>query len=82
MRGFLGLTSTNHDDFEEHLNQSLEVVEDKYENEDLIPWWRRRSVAFPILSKMVRDVLTIRASSVALQDSFSAAMFQIVDCRY
>lgn len=82
MRDFLGLNSTNRDDFEEYLNQSLETVEDKDGNEDLLAWWRRRSVAFPILSKMVRDVLAIQASSVASEAAFSAARFQLGDHRH
>ena len=36
MRGFLGLSSTNRDDFEEYLNQSLENLEIKDGNEDLL----------------------------------------------
>lgn len=82
MRDFLGLNSTNRDDFEEYLNQSLETVEDGDGNEDLLAWWRRRSVAFPILSKMVRDVLAIQASSVASEAAFSAARFQLGDHRH
>ena len=41
MRGFLGLNSTNRDNFEEYLNQSLEVLEIKDGNEDLLGWWSR-----------------------------------------
>mgnify|MGYP006334180881 CR=1 FL=1 len=79
MRDFLGLNSTNRDDFEEYLNQSLETVEDGDGNEELLAWWRSWSVAFPILSKMVRDVLAIQASSEA---AFSAARFQLGDHRH
>ena len=82
MRGFLGLNSTNRDDFEEYLNQSLEVLEIKDGNEDLLEWWSRRSDAFSTLSKMVRDVLAIQASSVASEAAFSAARFQIGDHRH
>lgn len=82
MRGFLGLNSTNRDDFEEYLNQSLENLEIKDGNEDLLGWWSRRSDAFPTLSKMVRDVLAIQASSVASEAAFSAARFQIGDHRH
>uniref|UniRef100_A0A3Q7GKV9 HAT C-terminal dimerisation domain-containing protein n=1 Tax=Solanum lycopersicum TaxID=4081 RepID=A0A3Q7GKV9_SOLLC len=73
MRGFLGLNYTNRDDFEECINQSLELLEIKDGNEDLLGWWSRRSDAFPTLSKMVRDVLAIQASSVASEAAFSAA---------
>uniref|UniRef100_A0A3Q7IW13 HAT C-terminal dimerisation domain-containing protein n=1 Tax=Solanum lycopersicum TaxID=4081 RepID=A0A3Q7IW13_SOLLC len=40
-----------------------EALEIKDDNEDLLGWWRRRSVAFPILSEMVRYVV-IQASSL------------------
>ena len=82
MRGFLGLNSTNRDDFEEYLNKSLENMEIKDGNEDLLGWWSRRSDAFPTLSKIVRDVLAIQASSVASEAAFSAARFQIGDHRH
>lgn len=70
MRGFLGLNSTNRDDFEEYLNQSLKALKIKDGNEDLLRWSRRRSVAFPILSEMIHDVLATQASSVALESAF------------
>uniref|UniRef100_A0A3Q7H8E0 HAT C-terminal dimerisation domain-containing protein n=1 Tax=Solanum lycopersicum TaxID=4081 RepID=A0A3Q7H8E0_SOLLC len=76
MRGFLRLNSNNRDDFEEYLNQSLENLEIKDGNEDLLGWWSRRSDAFPTLSKMVRDILAIQASSVASEAAFSAARFE------
>ena len=53
MRGFLDPNSTNRDDFEENLNQSLEILEIKDGNEDLLGWWSRRGDAFPTLSKIV-----------------------------
>ena len=82
MRGILGLSSINRDDFEEYLNQFLEVLEIKDGNEDLLGWWSRRSDKFPTLSKMVWDVLAIQASSVASEAAFSAARFQIGDHRH
>ena len=82
MRGFLGPNSINCDDFEEYLNQSLEILKIKDGNEDLLGWWSRRSDKFPTLSKMVRDVIAIQASSVALEAAFSAARFQIGDHRH
>ncbi|KAK6789455.1 hypothetical protein RDI58_013255 [Solanum bulbocastanum] len=59
-----------------------EIVKDEDGNEDLLAWWRRRSVAFPFLSKMVRGVLVIQASSAASESAFSATRFQIGDHRY
>ena len=82
MRGIHGFNSINRDNFEEYLNQSLENMEIKDGNEDLLGWWCRRSDAFPTLSKMVRDVLAIQASSVASEAAFSAARFQIGDHRH
>ena len=70
MRCILGLNSINRDDIEEYLNQSLEILEIKDDNEDLLGWWSRRSDAFPTLSKMVCDVLAIQASSVASETAF------------
>ena len=77
MWGILGLNSINRDDFEEYLNQSLEALEIKDGFEDLLGLWSRRSDAFPTLSKMVRDVLPIQASSVASETAFRVARFQI-----
>ena len=57
-------------------------MEIKDGNEDLFGWWSRRSDAFPTLSKMVRDVLDIQASSVASEAAFSAAKVQIGDHRH
>ena len=51
-------------------------------NEDLLGWWSKQSNALPTLSKMVRDVLAIKASSVASEADFSAATFQIGDHRH
>ena len=79
MRGFLCLISTNRDDFEEYLNQSLENLEIKDGNEDLLGWSSRWSDAFPTLSKIVRDVLAIQ---VASETAFSVARFQIGDHRH
>ena len=57
-------------------------MEIKDGNEDLFGWWSRRSDAFPTLSKMVRDVLAIQASSIASEAAFSTTMFQIGDHRH
>lgn len=77
VRGILGFNSINRDDFEEYLNQYLEILEIKDGNKDSLGWWSRRTDAFPTLSKMVRDVLSIQASSVASEAALSAARFQI-----
>ncbi|KAG5568136.1 hypothetical protein H5410_064849 [Solanum commersonii] len=66
MRDFLGLNSTNRDNFEEYLNQSLEIVEGEDGNEELLAWWRRAYSSF------------IGCIEVA----FSAARFQLGDHRH
>uniref|UniRef100_A0A3Q7HDT5 HAT C-terminal dimerisation domain-containing protein n=1 Tax=Solanum lycopersicum TaxID=4081 RepID=A0A3Q7HDT5_SOLLC len=80
MRGFLGINSINRDDFEEYLNQFLEVLEIKDGNEDLLGWWSRRNDAFSTLSKMVRDVLAIQASSVASEAALNVCEITFYFC--
>ena len=52
------------------------------DNVVILAWWKRRSIAFPTLSKMVRDVLTILASLVSSEVAFSATRFQLGDHRH
>jgi len=44
-------------------------------NENISPllWWQAHSMEFPILSEMARDYLSIQATSVASEQSFSIA---------
>uniref|UniRef100_A0A3Q7FKM4 HAT C-terminal dimerisation domain-containing protein n=1 Tax=Solanum lycopersicum TaxID=4081 RepID=A0A3Q7FKM4_SOLLC len=72
-QGEVGQTSNPKLDFEVRISPYMrEALEIKYGNEDLLGWLRG-TVTFPILRKMVHDVLAIQASSVASEAAFSAA---------
>ncbi|XP_059311207.1 zinc finger BED domain-containing protein DAYSLEEPER-like [Lycium ferocissimum] len=81
---WLGIANTqNESDLESYLDQSLEsIIVDDDDNEDILGWWRECGKAFPLLSKMARDMLTIQSSSVASEAAFSAARFQLGDHRH
>uniref|UniRef100_A0A3Q7HR23 HAT C-terminal dimerisation domain-containing protein n=1 Tax=Solanum lycopersicum TaxID=4081 RepID=A0A3Q7HR23_SOLLC len=49
---------------------------------DVLKWWRDRTKGFPKLVPMVRDILAMQASSVASEDVFSAARFQLGEHRH
>ncbi|CAI0548629.1 unnamed protein product, partial [Linum tenue] len=38
---------------------------------DILKWWSRNSVRYPILGEMVRDILAVPVSSVASESAFS-----------
>ncbi|KAF3644491.1 Phospholipid-transporting ATPase 2 [Capsicum annuum] len=59
-----------------------ESIRDETGKQQLLSWWKTRIRQFPKLSRMVRDLLSIQASSVALEQSFSAGRFIIGDHRY
>ncbi|XP_019092230.1 PREDICTED: zinc finger BED domain-containing protein RICESLEEPER 2-like [Camelina sativa] len=40
---------------------------------DVLSWWKRNSVKFPILAELARDVLAIQVSSVASESAFSTS---------
>ena len=77
MREFFCLNSSNCGNFEKYLHQFLKIVDEDDGNVEILAWWRIQSITFPILSKMVRDILDIQASSVALEAVFSATRFQL-----
>ncbi|KAH9625871.1 hypothetical protein KSS87_010632 [Heliosperma pusillum] len=39
---------------------------------NILLWWKARSIQFPVLSKIARDVLVVPASTVASESAFSA----------
>ncbi|KAH9623606.1 hypothetical protein KSS87_005765 [Heliosperma pusillum] len=39
---------------------------------NILLWWKARSIQFPLLSKIARDVLVVPASTVASESAFSA----------
>ncbi|CDY56647.1 BnaA02g11320D [Brassica napus] len=40
---------------------------------NVLSWWRRASVKFPILSELAKDVLAVQVSSVASESAFSTS---------
>ena len=43
------------------------------ENFNVLAWWKKNSDAYPILSLMARDFLSILVSTVSSESAFSAA---------
>ena len=70
--------------FDLYFNQAREKI--RREEGELQPrilnWWKNREKQFLTLSRIVRDVLAIQASSVSSEQAFSAARFMIGDHRY
>ena len=64
-------TSTPEQETETELSLYLEQPMD--EKVEPLLWWQAHSNEFPVLSKMARDYLTIQATSVASESSFSIA---------
>lgn len=47
------------------------------ENTDILDWWHKHQISYPILSKMARDVLSTTATSVPAERLFSKASLVI-----
>ncbi|CAO2842752.1 unnamed protein product [Amaranthus hypochondriacus] len=41
-------------------------------NYDILEWWKEKSIKYPILSRIAKDILAIPASTVASESAFSA----------
>ena len=78
----LGLHSSHKCEFVKYLDQGSDTITNQEGVPQLLNWWRARGHQYPKLSKMVKDVLAIQGSSVASEQAFSAARFQIGDHRY
>jgi hypothetical protein len=61
-------SSNNKSELDKYLAEETEDIEMKL---DLLVWWKASDQRFPILSRLVRDVLAIPISSVALESAFS-----------
>lgn len=40
---------------------------------DVLAWWRRNTVKYPILAELARDILVVQVSSVASESAFSTS---------
>ncbi|GKC11259.1 zinc finger BED domain-containing protein RICESLEEPER 2-like protein [Tanacetum coccineum] len=45
----------------------------EFENFDILGWWKEWESQFPVLATMARDLLTVQASTVALESAFSVS---------
>ncbi|KAL2497871.1 BED zinc finger [Abeliophyllum distichum] len=60
----------------------LSMLDDEErKNFDILKWWRQHQRSYPILSKMVRDLLTSPVSTVASEAAFSTSGRVLSDIR-
>ena len=52
-----------------YLKHHFEIEQGSY---NILGWWKEKSIKFPILSKLIKDILAVTASTVALESAFSA----------
>ena len=65
-------------ELDEYLNEQLKP---RKEEVDILHWWKTKSELYPVLSKIARDVLAIRASTVPSESAFSTGGRVISDYR-
>lgn len=58
-------------ELDRYLLEPTEADEDENPNFDILSWWKINSPRFPVLSRMVRDVLAVPISTVASESAFS-----------
>ena len=62
------------DELETYLKESVEhpdlMIGTEY---DVLSWWRKNSVKYPVLSEIARDVLALQVASVASESAFSTS---------
>ncbi|PHU09901.1 putative serine/threonine-protein kinase [Capsicum chinense] len=78
----LGLQCCRSNDFDSYLSQDWKNIRDETGKQQLLSWWKTHIRQFAKLSRMVRDLLSAQASSVASEQAFSAGRFIIGDHRY
>nr|GEZ56580.1 zinc finger BED domain-containing protein RICESLEEPER 2 [Tanacetum cinerariifolium] len=49
----------------------ISMEQEEFNNFDILSWWKVRQSQFPVLSIMARDLLSIQASRVASESTFS-----------
>jgi hAT family protein/uncharacterized protein DUF4413 len=72
---FLGLGSSSSSSTASYLevdNYLKHHFEIDLSNYNILEWWREKSVKYPILSRIAKDILAIPASTVASESAFSA----------
>ncbi|CAI0385075.1 unnamed protein product, partial [Linum tenue] len=60
-------------ELEQYLRDIGDAINEEIDDRkfDILKWWARNSVRYPILSEMVRDILAVPVSSVASESAFS-----------
>ena len=61
----------NTTDINRYLNVETIPFEDN-EDFDILEWWKKQQIKYPVLSIIARDVLTVSVSTVASEAAFSA----------
>nr|GEX02511.1 zinc finger BED domain-containing protein RICESLEEPER 2-like [Tanacetum cinerariifolium] len=49
----------------------ISMEQEEFNEFDILSWWKRRQSQFPVLSIMARDLLSVQASTVASESTFS-----------
>ncbi|CAF3389170.1 unnamed protein product [Rotaria socialis] len=70
---------SNMDEFTSWMSCNL-TLDDK-ENDDLLGFWSKNSLSFPIISTIVRDIFAISASNTTVERTFSISKNLITDKR-
>ncbi|XP_038974730.1 zinc finger BED domain-containing protein RICESLEEPER 2-like [Phoenix dactylifera] len=65
------VTQPSKSELETYLEEKVHPLEDQ--NFDILQYWKFNESKYPILSRMVRDILTIPISTVASESAFSTA---------
>ncbi|GKC49613.1 zinc finger BED domain-containing protein RICESLEEPER 2, partial [Tanacetum coccineum] len=64
--------TNNSSDMHKSLSTQKPILElDDEEDFDMLSWWKINSPRFPIVSKMAKDILSIKISTVASESAFS-----------
>ena len=61
----------NTTDIDRYLSLETILFEDN-EDFEILEWWKKQQIKYPVLSIIARDVLTVHVSTVASEAAFSA----------
>ena len=61
--------STSYLELDNYLKHHFEIDQGSY---NILEWWKEKSIKFPILSRIAKDILAILASTIASDSAFNA----------
>jgi hAT family protein/uncharacterized protein DUF4413 len=61
--------SASYLELDNYLKHHFEIDQSSY---NILQWWKEKSLKFPILSRIAKDILAIPASTIASESAFSA----------